>query len=379
MTPKDALSEETKSVLASFGGDAVHGGDVWSAARRLKKPVGDILDLSASLNPLGPPPGLTESVRQAMDMVCHYPDRLALELRLALARDLGVEPANVLPGNGSVALIRILARAMDLSDITVVAPVFGEFARSLAVHGRHFHYLVLSEKNHFSLTANDLERLWEHDPSCVILTNPITPSGDLVRPEVLDSLLNQAARRRAWLIIDEAFMDFAPARARAWAPAQIDKHPRLVVLRSLTKFYCIAGLRLGFAMAHHRTLAELAPLGEPWSVNTLAQAAGRHCLAQSDYAKQTRESVDQWRESQARLLAGLGWHVFPSQTNYLLCRLPSEGPTAAQVAAACAAQGVLVRDASSFVGCHERHLRLAVTTPDNQDYLLGILGQAAGV
>jgi threonine-phosphate decarboxylase len=183
------------------GGNS-HGGDVWGAARRLHVPPSQVLDLSASLNPLGPPPGLAEALAQAMSLICHYPDRHTSELRQAIAARHGLKPGNVLVGNGSTALIRLLARAMDLKCIVVMAPAFGEFARSFATVGRHFHYLILKEANGFAPTRQDLDDLWEMEPACVILTNPQTPSGALAEPEVLRGFLNRANLERCWVIID---------------------------------------------------------------------------------------------------------------------------------------------------------------------------------
>ncbi len=354
----------------------VHGGDVWGAARRLQRDLHRILDLSASLNPLGPPPGLDQVVSRALDLVCHYPDRSNFELRRALAAGLGLEPGDILIGNGSTSLIRLLSRALELKTILVMAPVFGEFPRSLALAGRHFHYYQLSEKNHFLPTAQDMEAVWAQEPSCLVLTNPQTPCGDLVDPAVLDRCLELARRRRAWVVVDEAFMDFAPREARAWAPRRVREYPRLVVLRSLTKFYCLAGLRLGYLLCQQQGISPLAEQGEPWSVNTLAQAAGVFCLEQEEYARDTRRLVRGWRREMAAELEEMGLEVYPSQVNYLLTRLPAPGPEAARVASACAEQGILLRDCSSFPGCGPRHLRLAVTTPQQRKRLYPVLREA---
>ena len=370
------LEKKQKKALAVFGGDAVHGGDIWGWSRRLKKPVSDILDLSASLNPLGPPPGLEDAVALAMNGICHYPDRLAYAFRETLAGKLGVSASCLLPGNGSTALIRMIARALDLKNIVLIAPAFGEMARSLAIAGRHFHYLLTNEQDGFMPTAYDLEKLWEMEPSAVIFSNPTTPAGTLISRDILERIIEQAARRRVWVVVDEAFMDFADDDARSWACEAIKKHKRLLVLRSLTKFYCIAGLRLGFTMADADTLSDFAPLGQPWSVNTLAQAAGVFCLGQQEYDLQTRQSIALWREEQAASLREMGLNPMPGAANYLLCRLPASGPTAAQVAEFTAQQGVLVRPAASFVGCGEHHLRVAVTTSEEQQRLMAALGQA---
>jgi len=370
------LNRSQERALAVFGGDAVHGGDIWGWARQLNKPVDEILDLSASLNPLGPPPGLDQVIARAMSGICHYPDRLSYEFRKALSEKLGISATCLLPGNGSTALIRMIARALDLKNIVLLAPAFGEMARSMAIAGRHFHYLITREQDGFVPTSHDLEKLWDMEPSAVVFSNPTTPAGTLIPRDILDSIIERAARRRVWVVVDEAFIDFADEQARSWACAAIKQHKRLLVLRSLTKFYCIAGLRLGYALADADTLSDFAPLGQPWSVNTLAQAAGVFCLEQDEYAQKTRESMDRWRQEQAAALDKLGLGPLPGVANYLLCRLPGDGPTAAQVAAYTAQQGVLVRPAASFVGCDEHHLRVAVTTSQEQERLLAALQPA---
>lgn len=370
---------DRKHLLGLFGPEDQHGGDVWGASRKLGIPVEKVLDLSASLNPLGPPPGLVDVIQDAVGRMCHYPDRRSYELRQAIADKMGVNRVNVLPGNGSTSVIRLMAKSLDLHEIFILAPAFGEFRRGFASSGRHFHFHQLSEAAGFTVTRHDIDALLEKDPSAVVLTNPSTPAGALSNTDDLEYLLEQAHRRRIWVILDEAFIDFAPEEARNWSAQFVGKHPRLIVMRSMTKFYCLAGLRLGFALGDRHALAELLPLSEPWSVNTLAQEAGIYCLDQDEFGDQTRDAVNKWREQQAKMLTGLGLHVLPSAVNYLLCKLPGAGPNAAAVAASCFEKGILVRDASNFNGCNKHHLRLAVTTPENQERIAGALKEALGI
>lgn len=367
------LDNQPEDLLRLFGTEHLHGGDIWGAARHLGRHVEDILDLSASLNPLGPPPGMQKVIIDALGRLCNYPDRRAFELREHIAAKLGLTRFNVLAGNGSTSMIRLLARSMELRDIMVLAPVFGEFTRALAAAGRHFRYYNLDEADGFALTARHVDKIMAQNPPALVLTNPATPSGALTSPEVMESLYRQAKRRNTWLILDEAFIDFAPAESRNWSPPRILEYPRLIVLRSMTKFYCLAGLRLGYALAQRDVLAEMVPLGEPWSVNTLAQAAGVFCLDQDDFGDKTRATVERLRKQQTDELSALGLDVLPSQANYLLCRLPAGGPTAQQVAEYCFYQGVLVRDASSFMCCGDRHFRVAVTARRNHQRMIEAL------
>ena len=365
--------------LHAWDSRALHGGDIWSAARALGKAPEDILDLSASLNPLGPPPGLGQVLAGAADRVCHYPDRLALELREAIARRLGVEVANVLPAAGVTALLRMAARSLAGNFSVVVAPTFGEVCRSLAIAGRRFAYVVAPEHQGFALGRAQLGEIWDLGPGCVWLTNPVSPSGTVVEPEVVQELVEEAEARGVWVVVDEAFVDFVPGSVRAWAPEAVERYEHLVVLRSMTKFYCLAGLRLGYALGSPEVLRRIAAMGEPWSVNTLAQVAGVWCLGQEEYEEITRERVRSWRDSQRSMLEGLGLSVAPSEANYLLCRLPDGGPSAAEVAQVCLRDhAVMVRDASTFHGCGPNHLRVAVAPPAQQRRLGLALRQALG-
>lgn len=374
MAQNDSSSSENNQ--DKFTQAQVHGGDIWGASRALGIPRGEILDLSASLNPLGPPAGLDEEIARGIKDICHYPDRQTWDLRQALAEKHGLRPSNILPGNGSTNLIRLLARALTKRNIVLMAPAFGEFSRSLALAGAHFHFHLLAERNNFGPTQDDLDKIWAEEPSCIILSNPLTPSGGVVDLGILNSLVAQARRRHTWLVMDEAFIDFAPADARNWSPPLLEDNPRLVVLRSMTKFYCLAGLRLGYMLCSRETGKKLAPLGEPWSVNTVAQRAGVFCLKQDDFTVKTREVVDKWREAQAARLTEMGCQVYPSLVNYLLLRLPLNGPNAAQVTAFCANQGVLVRDCSNFPVCTQHHLRVAVATPEEQERFYPVFEQA---
>jgi threonine-phosphate decarboxylase len=350
-----------------------HGGDVWGASRSLERPVEQILDLSASLNPLGPPPGLREVILDTLDRVCHYPDRGAHELREALGAWLGLQPGCILCGNGSTALIQLLTRSLNPEKTVIFSPAFGEFYRALDLHCWDYVPHYLSESRSFVPSDNDLQAAWSHDADCLIMTNPISPSGALVPEGILEAAFSEAKKRNAWLILDEAFIDFAPDAARSWAPNRIMQYPRLVVLRSLTKFYCLAGLRLGFVMCHPQTMQDLTPWAEPWSVNTLAQAAGAYCVRQEQYAKETRQAVTRHREAMIQRLEALGMQLYPSEANYLLMKTPEGAPTAKELAAASYPHGVLLRDCASFEGCGERHLRIAVCGPQEQERLFSLL------
>ena len=173
------------------------------------------------------------------------------------------------------------------------------------------------------------------------------------------------------MALDEAFIDFVE---EASAKVFLRRFPRLIILRSFTKFFAIPGLRLGYLLAAPDLIESLAALQEPWSVNTLAQAAGRACLADLDYMDQTRAFVAAAREF---LLAGLkalpGLTPFQGHANYLLVRIDLPGWTARRLREALLPRGIIIRDASNFTGLDPRYFRLAVRRPEDNQRLLTAL------
>ena len=226
----------------SFG----HGGTVYAAARYLGVTPGEILDFSASINPLGPPPGVREAVMTAFDQIGHYPDPDATELREALARRHGIMPSEVCPTNGSTELIHLFPRLITGGRALIVAPPFSEYALSLVKSGWEVHYFFLEPGNGFSLSLFKLAERLTDGFDLLILANPGNPTGTLIPLPEITELLELCRISGTVPVIDEAFMDF---REEESAISAVISDGRGLVSRSLTKFYALPGLRLGYAVA----------------------------------------------------------------------------------------------------------------------------------
>ncbi len=349
-----------------------HGGTVFAVARRLGVSPDDILDFSASINPLGPPVGVRGAVAAAFDRLVHYPDSGATELREALARRHHLLPENICVANGSTELIYLVPRLVAGRRGLIVAPPFSEYARSLARAGWEIDYLDPDPDQRFALSLDILDRRLAVGCDLLFLANPGNPTGALIPAKDVAAIFRLCRSRGTFLVLDEAFIDF---REEESATSLVVEGGGAVVLRSMTKFYAIPGLRLGYAVGCGEVSARLAALREPWSVNTLAQAAGIACLEDGDYPARTRDLVVAERE---RLAAGInalpGLEVYPSAANYLLVRIDA-GPTAPELAARLLAERVLIRDCSSFRGLSERFFRVAVRGAGENIRLLDLLGK----
>lgn len=342
-----------------------HGGGVYQAAAELKRPVAELLDFSASINPLGMPDSVRSAAITALDAAIHYPEIHAESLVSALAGHHHLPPGHILAGNGSTPLFALLARVLRPRRALVVRPAFSEYQRALLQVGTEIDSFDLNPQNNFALDLDDLLRRVTIETDLLLIANPGNPSGAKIEATHLLALA-QRLPKRVILAIDEAFIDFCPESSIL--PA-VPSHENLYVFRSMTKFYAIPGLRVGYLAGPQTGIARLQEAAEPWALSTIAIAAAKAALAATSYADETLKLLPELRHEFAASLRTLGLQVFPSSANYLLLRL--EKAHADAIVAALRTEGILLRSCSNFPPLDAHFLRVAVRSPsDNQRLLI---------
>ena len=364
------IERETGSQNSGEKKTPLHGGDVYGIARALGVSPDDLLDFSASINPLGFPEGVRTAIADTLDRVRHYPDRKCSELKRDLAEYHSLAEEQVLVGNGSTELIYLLPRALGPQRALIVTPAFSDYERALNLAGVPTVFEPTHEEDGFQI-ARCPDRAKCDVVDMVFLANPASPSGAQLSPEALLPLVETLDASGAYTVLDEAFVDFIE---EASLKSFLDKFQRLIILRSFTKFFGIPGIRLGYVLSSPKIVARLEKCSEPWSVGTLAEAAGRVCLKDEAFIERTRELVADEREF---LTAGLkridGLLVYPASANYLLVKIEKQGFSAASVRGELLSEGILIRDASNFRGLDERYFRTAVRLRHENERLLDAL------
>ncbi len=352
---------------------AEHGGQIFAVARRRGVPPETILDFSASINPLGPAPAVKEAIIGALKRIVHYPDSTASELQHALATEHHLDPEQIVVGNGSTELIYLLPRLIAKPSwrrALIVAPPFAEYARALQNADWHVDYFTLSADDGFALHLERLQHRLQAGYDLLVLANPGNPTGQLYPREEIERLIELASAAGITTVVDEAFMDFCPTESVIRCTL---RQRQLVVLRSLTKFHAIPGLRLGYAAATPALAAHLATLREPWSINVLAQAAGMAALAATSHQAATLALISRERAVLSTALARLaGITVYPGAANYLLLQLPA-GCNGRDLAQHLEEQCILIRTCSSFPGLDDSFVRVAIRTAAENARLLAAL------
>jgi len=252
----------------------VHGGDVWRAAGELGIPVSELLDFSANINPRGLPPQAMERLaRDACDpqLLSLYPDPSASRLRRALSEQLALPSEAIAVGPGAEALLAPILRCLRARRLMVPVPAFSEYRRVCAQQDIEYVPFPLERSESFRISVDNLCRRLEAEPcDVVLLNNPHNPSGALLEAHEVRRIFCAARSSGATLVLDEAFVDYSPQATLASDAAAM---PGLIVVRSLTKFYAIPGLRVGALVGGEEEIAVLRHFREPWQVNVLAEAA----------------------------------------------------------------------------------------------------------
>ena len=364
----------------------IHGGNRSAEARRLGLRPDQLLDASASLVPFGPPWRLrAQLLRQLLrgPTLRDYPDRGYRDLRHGLAALHGLDPEQVLPGNGAAELFTWAARdAAACGPSLLPAPGFADYARALHCWDGAIQSMPLPldwqeagptawppavelQKPGASPTGT-APVLW--------ITNPHNPTGQLWSRASLEPLL----RRHPLVIVDEAFLPLTPGgEAQSLIPL-LAAHPNLVVIRSLTKLLAVAGLRLGYALGDPARLARWSRWRDPWPVNGLAAGLSVSLL----HDRRWLERVQGWVEREGAWLRGRlgergGLKVLPSATSYVLLRgYRQDGrPRSLEPLRQALAERhhILLRDCRSFEGLDESWLRLSLQTRRGHRRLLRAL------
>lgn len=318
-----------------------HGGAESAKLSGPAQPGRKVLDLSANVNPLGPSPRVREAL--ARFDPTHYPDMANRELVAMLAEANGVPCERLVPGNGSNQLIHLLAQIFvhKGDNVLIFAPTFGEYEFACRLNGARVLFERSKEENDFQWDISRAEkRIKKLRPALVFLCNPNNPTGSYFAAEKIERLARSVTD--GLMVVDEAFISFTGHTADS---ARLVKRGNVVLLRSMTKDYAIAALRLGYTISSRR-VASLLRLYQPaWSVSGAAQLAGIASLHDPHHLEKMRIYVNETRTFLATEMSRLGFKVFHSEVNFLLLKVGNGAELQRRL---LCRHHIYVRDCASF-------------------------------
>ncbi|WP_440117489.1 threonine-phosphate decarboxylase CobD [Paenibacillus sp. QZ-Y1] len=354
-----------------------HGGDVETAAARFGGNAADFLDFSANINPLGPPREVLEALEQGLHTVLRYPDPGHRAFKSILSDRLGVPQDYISVGNGAAESMALILQGLAPRRVGTVEPGFSEYSALSKQFGAEVHHVLGREELDWRAEPEDIEKLMER-VGLLFLGQPNNPNGVQYSVEVLQRLARKAETTNTILVVDEAFMDFIPESERQSLAPRLKEYSQVIIIRSMTKFYAIPGLRLGYAMGRPELIHAMTEKQVTWSVNGLALIAGEACLRSGEsFEQETMALVSLERKRLTAGLEALGCKVTRGEANFILAILP-EPWTATSMQAALGKRGILIRSCAMYPGLGERHVRFAVKDAEANARLLETMRNVIG-
>jgi threonine-phosphate decarboxylase len=337
-----------------------------------------MIDFSAPVNPLGLSKKAERKLRQDLGSVLRYPDPRCTEVKRTLAQFHGLAEDQILMGAGSTEFIYDVPRVLQIRHPLIVTPACSAYENALEIspggHGVNIHYMETKEEDGFELDVDSLLFSLTLGYDALYLANPNNPTGILTEKGDLLRILAQAEREKVWFILDEAFLDFAEEESLKTEAASSS---RLIVLRSMTFFYALPGLRVGCLISNAGVVTDFSRNKEPWTVNALAQIAATVSLQDHKYITRTKELIAQERNRLTHGLRGIpGFIPYPGTANYLLVQIhPTLNLNAAELLGKLIPHGIFIRDCHSFHHMGPYFFRIAVRSRRENNTLLKVLRQ----
>jgi histidinol-phosphate aminotransferase len=319
--------------------------------------VAEVIKLASNENPLGPSPMAVDAVRAAAGDVSLYPDGACVELRARLSDRLRVAPERFIFGNGTDEIIDFIFFAFfDPGDVAVMGdPTFSSYFLSGMTMGADLAYVPLRDHCHH---VEEMLKAVDGRTKAVFVGTPHNPTGTICTTAELESAL-EGLPAGVLLIWDEAYCEYVDDPDYPDSLAYLDRYPNLVVLRTFSKIYGLAGLRVGYGMAHPQVVDFLERVRPPFNVNRLAQVAAMAALEDTGHVERSRATNAEGKRYLAGELERLGLDSIPTQANFLLVRFEHVMEGLSQK---LLEKGIIVRDGAALG--YPGHLRLTIGTPE---------------
>ncbi|MCK5708235.1 MAG: threonine-phosphate decarboxylase [Candidatus Aureabacteria bacterium] len=342
--------------------NSIHGGNIYKIKRSHKK---TIIDFSANINPLGFSSAVKDALHKKISSLLHYPDAEYEAPRRAIAKHWNIKKENILIGNGSVELIYLIMNAFKPSSTLIPVPTFSEYERAARMINSKMHFLKLREKDNFKLNIAGVK-----DADIYFFCNPNNPTGNIILEDY------QAVEKLAGrlVVIDEAFLDFLPDERKYSFIQKAVVSEKIIVLRSLTKFFALPGLRIGYLVAHKNIIQKLKPFCSPWNVNSIAQIVAPIIINDKNYKEKTRKMIKVEKDYLCSELSTLkSLFCYSSVTNFLLLKIMNKKINSSFLTRKLLQKGILIRDCTNFRGLNDRFIRIAVRSHKENTMLIKLL------
>lgn len=346
----------------------IHGGNIYKLQREGKK---DILDYSSNINPLGVPESLKKAVSENFSVLTRYPDINYTELRESIGKYNNISPENIIAGNGATEVLFLYIKALKPKKVLIAAPTFAEYERAVKNAECEIDFFELKEEDNFILNKDEfIQKAVNYN--LAVICNPNNPTGKFISKEIIFEINENLKKSGTKLFIDECFIEFISG----WEEktSALFKSENIFILRALTKFFALPGLRLGYGICFDKKITEkINEIREPWSVNGFADLAGKVILNDIEYIKNSEKWILEERkyftDSLKEIEENKKIKIYDTETNFILIKLFEM--TSEEFKNKMEEKNILVRNASNFKFLDNSFVRLAIKDREKNQKVIG--------
>ena len=328
-----------------------------------------MLEFSGPINFLGPSPKAVEAVKKYAKLIKFYPDPNPVEFKAEVAKYVGhdVEEENIVLGNGSIELIYAITEILPRGLKAVIpVPSFSEYEKAaLRVDGKP---VFVQLPQNFALEPDKIKKAVTANTKIMCICNPHSPSGTLYSKEKLLDLVDFCQKKDIIFSVDENYIEFADKGEDTTLADIVKEYENLFVIRSVTKFYGMAGIRLGYGIAAPSLIKKLETVRLPWSINCIAGVATSAAFNDTEFIQNTKQTIAKERAQLTKNLNEIEClHVYPSVTNFVLVKILNQKITSTKLKDLLIKEHILIRDCCTFMGLDNSYFRVTVrSAKDNQ-------------
>lgn len=338
----------TKSSIAKHH-PVSHGGKFSGGNRQI-----DVLDFSSNTSPAGMPPSVKPAMKKKLDEMEHYPDTDSLTLVSSLKKYTGLSDSHIIVGNGAIEILyNFCTTFLSQKRVLIPAPTFSEYESASKLADCKFTFFKT-----MNLSEN-IDSFISKIPAngCVFVCNPNNPTGTILSKKQLTKIISAAKSKSSFVFVDECFIELVPQSNQSMINL-VKKYDNLFVLRSLTKSYGLAGIRIGYGIGSKKIIKILKKIKIPWSVNALAQQAGMLAIKNKSHLTKSKSVIKKESNFLKKKIAQIpGFECHDSSTNFILIKTKQDST---KIQKKLLKHKILIRDCKNFRGLNNHYIRIAV-------------------
>lgn len=356
--------------------DHFHGSDLEKIEKIYHIKKENIISFSANVNPLGLSAKLCECLKNHLEVITTYPDREYTELRKTIGAYCHTDFENIIVGNGTTELISSVIGQKGFQNACLISPTYSEYEREITLAGGTCFYYELKAEDNFELYMEELFAvLTGKKINLLVLCNPNNPTSTALKEDNLFTILDFCKKNDIFVMIDETYIEFTKEYDSTTAVPFLCRFDNFIILRGISKFFAAPGLRLGYGLTGNKSLIrKINETKNPWTINSLAEYAGRVLFTDNVYIRQTKELIFSERDRVCGILRSIpGLKIYEPAANFVLVKIEKENRDADLLFDTAIRRSLMIRNCSTFQGLDNHFFRLCFMNPSDNDKLLACI------